>query len=123
MPQRPEDVDLQGVDVLVLVHADVVELARQRGPDPLVAGEGSPVEEQVVEVEDAERALAGHVRPAQVGDRLDTIEAPRRLLVDDGRQRLLGVDRPGVEVEQRRLAGEAPALRVGQAQLVRGRGR
>ena len=74
---RREDVDLQRVDVLVLVDADVVDLAGERGPSTRRRPRGPPVEEQVVEVEQARAPLAGDVAPADGGDRLEPVGAPR----------------------------------------------
>ena len=54
----PDEVDLQAVDVLVLVDEQVVDAPRQLRADDRVLRQRAPVEQQVVEVDDAERALA-----------------------------------------------------------------
>ena len=82
------------------------------GAEPLVGRGRAPVEEQIVEVDEAEHALAVHVAAADRRDRFELIGAPRRDLVDDGRQRPLRVDRARVHVEQRRLLREPPPGRV-----------
>ena len=79
----------------------------------LVGGQRTPVQEQVVEVEHSQRPLAGRVRLEERGHRFDVVLAPREVLGDDAGQRLLGVHRARVDVEQRALLREAPlALRV-----------
>ena len=88
--KRAQHVDLQRVDVLVLVDADVVDL----GPASCWPRRGrrrgrAPVEEQVVEVDETERPLAVHVpaadrrRSARAGRR--TTAPPRRSPLDSGR--------------------------------------
>ncbi len=111
--QRPREVHLQPVDVLVLVDQHVVEGRGQQRADHLVGGERAPEQQQVVEVGHAELALAGGVGLEQRRDRLAVLLAPREVLGQHARQRLLRVDRARVDVQQRPLAREARArLRV-----------
>ena len=71
--QRAQHVDLERVHVLVLVDAHVVDLGRELRAEPVVGSGRAPVEEQVVEVDEAEHALAVHVRAADRRDRLELI--------------------------------------------------
>ena len=105
------DVDLQAVDVLVLVHQHVVESVSHAWPDHLVGRERAPVQEQVVEIEKTERALAHRVGAEGLRERVAMLGAPRKRLRQHLRQRRLGVDRARVDVEHRLRAREAPAAR------------
>jgi hypothetical protein len=107
--QRAHEVDLQAVDVLVLVDEEVVDGPAHLGADDGVERERAPVQEQVVEVEHAEAALAGAVLDEQAGEVVAMALAPRERLGQELAQRPLGVDRARVDVQQRRLAREAPA--------------
>ena len=80
--QRAQHVDLQRVDVLVLVDADVIDLGREQRAEPLVGRGRAPVQEQVVEVDETEHPLAVHVAAADRRDRFELVGAPRRDLVD-----------------------------------------
>ena len=111
--QRADDLHLQPVDVLVLVDQQVVERTIHGAPDHLVPGQCAPVKEQVVEVKDSQRALAGGVGLEQRTHGVDVVLAPRKMLGDDIGQGQLGVDRARVDVQQRALLREAAlALRV-----------
>ena len=79
------------------------------GADDRVLGQRAPVEQQVVEVDDAERALARPVVDEQPREVVGVALAPREGLGQQLAQRSLGVDRARVDVQQRRLAREAPA--------------
>ncbi len=106
--ERPQYLDLQRVHVLVLVDADVIDLRREQRPQPVVGRGGAPVEQQIVEVDEAEGPLALHVSATERGDLVDLFLAPGCDLVDDGRQRSLRVDRARIDVEQGRLLREPP---------------
>ncbi len=56
-PQPGHDVDLQLVQVLVLVHQDMSEHPAQMRAHDFMTREGTPVEQQVVKVEDTERVF------------------------------------------------------------------
>ena len=107
--QRPDDLDLQPVDVLVLVDQEVIEGVLDRRPRDLVDDERSPVEQQIVEVEHTERPLPLAVGFEQRAKRLDVLLAPREALRHHSAQRLLSVDRARVDVQRRALLGK-PAL-------------
>ena len=61
-PERAQHVDLERVHVLVLVDAHVVDLGCEQRAEPFVGCGRAPVEEQVVEVDETEHALAADVR-------------------------------------------------------------
>ena len=115
--QEPNDVALDEIGVLVFVDKHVVVGVGEDGPEDLVAGGRPPVEEEVVEVQQAPTAL---VRGVLVEDRADE----RLVLLNPGEdtrqhlgQGLTGVDDPRVDVEQRVLARQPPA---GHFRLARG---
>ena len=66
-----QHVDLECVDVLVLVDADVIDLGRELRTEPVVGGRRAPVEKEVVEIDETERALAAHVGAADRSDGLE----------------------------------------------------
>ena len=105
--QRSREVHLQAVDVLVLVDQHVVERSGEPRPDHLVARQRPPHQQQVVQVDHAELALARRVLAEQRRDRLAMIRHPREVLRQHLRQRQLGVDRARVQIEQRPLLREA----------------
>ena len=107
-PQVADDVDLQAVDVLVLVDQHVIELRLDLRSDDLVGREASPVQEQVVEVDDPERALSSRVRPEERGDVVPVLLAPRKGLGEHLGKRSLRVDRARVDIEQRALLRKPP---------------
>ena len=88
------------------------------GPTVRSAAAVRQVEQQVVEVEQPQRALAHHVVAADGSDLGQQLGAPGRALVDDLAQRPAGVDGAGVEVEQDRLARETSPGRVGHEVVV-----
>ncbi len=100
---------LQAVDVLVLVDEHVVERVGDARPDHLVARERAPVEQQVVEIDHAQRALARAVGAEDLRERLAMLGAPREGLGEHLLQRRLRVDRARVDVEHRLRAREAPS--------------
>ena len=112
--QRLDDLDLQLVDVLVLVDEHMVKAGGQPRPGLRVARQRAPEDEQVVEIEDAERPLARRVAAKQAGQVVGVLGAPRKRLVDHLAHRPLGVDRPRIDVDQRLLAGK-PAARLGMS--------
>ena len=86
--------------------------AASRGPITSSRGQRAPEQQQVVEVDHAELPLARRVGLEQRRDRLAVLRAPREVLLDHARQRLLRVDRARVDVQQRALLREprpAPA--------------
>jgi hypothetical protein len=107
--QAADEVDLQPVDVLVLVDEQVVDPALSCAPDHGVLRQGAPVEQQVVEVDDPEAALARAVVDEEPREVVGVALAPRERLGQQLAQRALGVDRARVDVQQGRLAREAPA--------------
>ena len=107
--QAADEVDLEPVDVLVLVDEQVVDAGAQLRPDDRVLGQRAPVEQQVVEVDHPEPALARAVVDEQAREVVGVALAPREGLGQQLAQRALGVDRARVDVQQRRLAREAPA--------------
>ena len=78
--------------------------SRQRSADQVVAQRLPPMQQQVVEVEQPQAALAGDVGLAHRADGVDLIDGPRRDRRDDVADRRAGVHRPGVDVQQRGLA-------------------
>jgi len=72
-----EDVALDQVGVLVLVDQDVVELPGQHRPHRRVPHRGTPVEQEVLEVEQVLGALALRVAGEDRAQSLDVVEAPR----------------------------------------------
>jgi hypothetical protein len=115
--QLADDLDLEGVQVLVLVNEDLLEKSGKLRPQHRVAGERVPVEEEIVVVEHGELPLALAVDAVQTGDLLEVVLTPREMLGHDMGQLPLGVDAAGVEVEQRLLARE-PRLPVREAVLL-----
>ena len=87
--------------------------AASRRPEHSVGAQRPPVEQQIVEVEQAARALAGDVGPEHAGDRLDVRPRPRetaRRWTSAGRP--AGVHRAGVDVGEHALcAGYAGRCR------------
>ncbi len=90
--ERPNDVGLQRVGVLVFVDEDVVEPRAHRGSNRWRDAQCSPVQQQVVEVENPLSPLAGDVLPQHDLERLDVLDAPREMILDDGGELLLAVD-------------------------------
>ena len=105
-----DDVGLQAVHVLVLVDEHVIEGTRELRADHLIGAEGPPVEQQVVEVQDAEGALARSVGAEERRERLAVLLAPGIGLGEHLVERPLGVDGARVDVEQRLRPREAPCL-------------
>ena len=108
---RREDVGLDRVRVLVLVHEDVVEHPRELRPGNRRRRECFPEQEQVVVVEGLLRALTFDVRPEDQADPVHVVDAPRVPTLDDVVQPDPGVDDAGMDRGQRVLPREAPASR------------
>ncbi len=106
--QRQQDLRLQRVGVLVLVHEHVVELRADRRGEPGVAHHHVPVQQQVVVVERLLRELRLHVGAVQRREFLLPVEAPRVGDLERLAQRALRVDAMGVDAEAGVLAREAP---------------
>ena len=111
MPQAANDVDLQPVDVLILVDEHVVKAVGDARPEHRIACERAPVDQQVVEIEHAERPLPGSVCTEALGESLAVLLTPGKALREDLRQWSLSVDGIGVDVEHRLGAGEAARAR------------
>ena len=109
--QASHDVDLQAVDVLVLVHQHVVEGVGHARSDHIVGRERAPVEEQVIEIEQGQLALARPVGAERLRERLAVLGTPWKRLGQDLRQRRLGVDGARVHVEHRLGARKTPSTR------------
>src|ERR1039457_4691385 len=79
----------------------MIEAIGAQRADHLITNERAPVQQQVVEVEDAQRALACSVGAEDLRERLVVLVAPGKELGEDLAQRRLGVDRAGIDVEHR----------------------
>ena len=110
-PQRGEDVHLEAVDVLVLVHEHVIERARETRTETIVLRRRPPEEQQIVEVHEPRRSLPLHVAPADRRDLVDALLRPGRDLGDHRRQRAARVYRRRIQVDEQGLARKAPACR------------
>jgi hypothetical protein len=86
-----DDRDLQSVDVLVLVHEHVVERRGDVCAGVLVAHERSPQDEQIVEIDRAEGALARGERLEERPEDVEVLLAPREAPGHDVAQRSLRV--------------------------------
>ena len=75
-PELAHDLDLQGVQVLVLVDQHVLEHPPELGSDHVVPGERVPVEQQIVQVEHGQLALPLAVEAKEPGELLDVVLAP-----------------------------------------------
>jgi len=106
--QVSHDVHLQPVDVLVLIDQHVLEALSDQRADDLVGRERAPVQQQVIEIEHAERPLARAVAAKDLRERLVMLLAPRERFGQHLGQRRLGVDGPRVDVLHRLRAREAP---------------
>ncbi len=108
--QKLQQLDLQGVHVLVLVDEDVVVQSAQAAAHQVVAQRLPPVQQQIVEIQQAEPALAGDVRLAHRTDGFHQITGPRSDRGHDLADRSARVDRARVDVQQGRLAGDPAAV-------------
>ena len=115
--QAEHDVCLQAVYVLILVHEDVVEGPSHTPPDHLVPGERAPMHQQVVEVQQAELALARAVCLKRGRERVAMAGAPGEMLGEHLAEVRLLVDGARVDVEHRARSREALAT-VRQALLL-----
>jgi hypothetical protein len=106
--QAADDLHLQAVDVLVLIDEHVVERIGDARPEHLVAGERAPIQQQIVEVDHAERALARPIGAKDLGERPAMLSTPRKGLRQHLLQGRLRVDGTRVDVEHRLRAREAP---------------
>jgi len=87
----------------------MIERLGDRRTDLLVGQQRVPVEQQVIEIEHPERALANTVRAEDRRERLPVLLTPGEPLRQDFSQGPLGVDGPGVDVEHRAGTWKAPA--------------
>jgi hypothetical protein len=113
-PQQPHDLCLHRVDVLALVHQDSVEQAAQGRPGGGIGQRRLPQQQQVVEIDQRVRALAGHVGAEQPGQLLPVLAAPGEAGRDHLPDRELGVHAPAVDVGADRGA-RCPPVGAGQA--------
>ena len=114
--KQPDDVGLDRVDVLVLVHQDGVEHAAQHRARGRVRQRGPPQQQQVVEVDQAVLAFVRGVGPEQARELGLEAGHPRELGLDHFRYRGPGVHAPGVDVRAGARPGR-PALAGDQAVL------
>ena len=103
------DRDLQPVDVLVLVNEDVVKRRRNVRARMRVRHQRPPQEQQVIEIDGAEGALARGEGLKERAEDLEVLLAPREALGHDLPHRPLRVHRARVDVSERVLAREAPS--------------
>lgn len=87
------------------------------GPIIPFAYQRAPVEEQVIEIEDAKVALARSVGAEDLRERLAVLIAPREELCQDLTRRRLGVDGARMDVEHRCRARKAPRT-IGSSMLL-----
>ena len=92
--QGSDDVDLDAVEVLVLVHEHMVESRREELVQLVVAEQAAPKEEQVVEVHERRRPLALGEGAEQCGDGVSVWLTPREVHGDHVAEWALGVDAP-----------------------------
>ena len=107
-----DDLGLQRIGVLILVHEHVGELPPHGFPGVGVEEKLAPVKEQVVEVQHALGCLpvaVGREEPLQVGD---VPLAPGKFLLDDLHDRPPRVDAGRVDGHARRLLGKQGVGRV-----------
>ena len=119
--QRPQDLRLQPVGVLVLVDQHVVEIRPERGRRGRVGEHLRPVEQEVVVIEHLcclLRLDVGREERLQLGR---PAEAPGEIRLEQRLERPAGIDRPGVDREAGAL-GREPALRCARGRAGAGRG-
>ena len=90
--QSPDDVGLQDVGVLVLVDEHVVVGTGEQRTEGRVGDRGTPVEQQIVEVEQRGGPLALHVAVKARPDPVELVAAPGKGLAHDLVERGEGVD-------------------------------
>src|ERR1039458_4378743 len=86
----------------------MIEVIGDQRADRRITRERAPVEQQVVEIEDAEGALACPVGAEDLGEGLVVLITPGKELGEDLAQRCLGVDGAGIDVEHRRGTRKTP---------------
>ncbi len=107
--QQADDVGLQRVGVLELVHEHVVETLAHAGAAGRVGEQAAPEEQQVVVVQDLLLLLGVGVGGEELGQALLGGQAPGEGRVQHLVQRQLGVDAARVDVEARGLLRKAGA--------------
>ena len=115
-PHVPQDVGLQGVGVLILVDQDVIEASSKPPSGGRVSGQRSPVQEQVVVVDDVLAPLAIRVRAKDRADTLGLGPAPGKGSFEHLGQPQLGVHGARIDRDQSFLPRE-PAFPRRQAEL------
>jgi hypothetical protein len=106
--QCRHDLHLQLVDVLILVDEDVIKPGGQSRARVRVAGQRTPEEQQVVQVDHPESPFARGVGAKQAGHGIAVLGTPRKRLLDHLPDRTLRVDRARVDVGESVVAREPP---------------
>ena len=106
--QALEQIGLERVGVLVLVHQHRVEAAAHDRARGRVGEQAVEEDEQVVEVEHTLLGLAVGVGPEEQLQRVLVLLAPGEAAIQQVLERLPGVHAAAVDVRARRLAREAP---------------
>jgi len=115
--QRPQNIHLQSVHVLIFINQYVIERTSKPWTQPVIEGGGPPEQEKVVEVKHASSPFAGYVAAANLDYLLDNIVRPRRHCRGYRRDGPPSVYRSRIEIEEKRLAWEPPAGGLGVAAL------
>ena len=98
--QKPHDVHLEAVQVLVLVDQHVAKALRQLGAQLVVAHEGTPIQEQVIKIEEAGAAFASGEISKELTDDGDVGLTPWVLQWHQLAERALGIDASGVDIDE-----------------------
>ncbi len=98
--KRAHDLDLQGVDVLVLVDENMIEHLDHVRPKSIVGECRSPQEQQVVEIDLALRPLTGDIRFEQAGNSFGVTLAPGKVRRQHLTEAMAGVDAPRVDLDE-----------------------
>lgn len=77
--QQPDDVHLEAVQVLILVHQYVAKTLCEVRAQLVVAHQGTPIEKEIIEIEEGGAALAGGEIPEELADDLEVRLTPRVL--------------------------------------------
>ena len=98
--QQPHDFHLEAVQILVLVDQHVAKALGQLWPELVVPHQGTPIEEEIIEIEEGRAAFAGGKIPEQLADDLEVGFTPRVLERHQIAQRALRIDASGVDVDE-----------------------
>jgi hypothetical protein len=115
-PQRQQDLGLEPIGVLVLVNQNVVEITADLPHDSGFGHRMSPVQQEVVVIEDVVPLLGHDIGLEQPTKLVRPIGTPGKTLGERLLEREPGIDRVGVDRQASVLAGEAGS-RSGQAEL------